>query len=171
LSPASGRALATPTQDMVLGGYFLTYSPVDLSKADVEKLKPRPKRFRSEEEVEFALEAKQKNVGLQDPIQYAWNGELIVTTPGRVIFNAEIERALGESIAIDGEGHEFINRTLDKKAMGDFIAELVDVYGAPAIAPVLDTIKHLGFTYATRAGISVSKNDVVIPPDKETILQ
>ena len=48
--------------------------------------------------------------------------------------------------------------------MGDFIAELVDVYGAPAIAPVLDTIKSLGFTYATRAGISVSKNDVVIPP-------
>ena len=55
--------------------------------------------------------------------------------------------------------------------MGDFIAELVDEYGAPAIAPVLDTIKTLGFTYATRAGISVSKNDVVIPPDKEAILE
>src|SRR5215217_2952545 len=55
--------------------------------------------------------------------------------------------------------------------MGDFIAELVDEYGAPAIAPVLDTIKSLGFTYATRAGISVSKNDVVIPPNKEEILQ
>ena len=54
--------------------------------------------------------------------------------------------------------------------MGDFIAELVDEYGAPAIAPVLDTIKTLGFTYATRAGITVSKNDVVIPPDKEEIL-
>ncbi|MFL5937210.1 MAG: DNA-directed RNA polymerase subunit beta', partial [Gaiellaceae bacterium] len=51
------------------------------------------------------------------------------------------------------------------------IAELVDEYGAPAIAPVLDTIKSLGFTYATRAGISVSKNDVVIPPDKEAILE
>ena len=55
--------------------------------------------------------------------------------------------------------------------MGDFIAELVDLYGAPALAPVLDTIKSLGFTYATRAGISVSKNDVVIPPEKEEILQ
>src|SRR5256886_8071895 len=81
LSPASGRALATPTQDMVLGGYFLTYSPLDLNKADPEKLKPRPRRFRSEEDVEFALDAKQ--IHLQDPIEFGWDGELIVTTPGR----------------------------------------------------------------------------------------
>jgi DNA-directed RNA polymerase subunit beta' len=168
LSPASGRALATPTQDMVLGGYFLTYSPIDLAKASVEKLKP--KRFRTEEDVEFALEAKQ--LDLQAPIEYEWDGELILTTPGRVIFNSEIDRALAESIDLGDEtGHEYINRTLAKKEMGEFIAELVDMYGAPAIAPVLDTIKHLGFTYATRAGISVSKNDVVIPADKEAILE
>jgi len=169
LSPASGRALATPTQDMVLGGYFLTYSKQDLSKANPERLRPRPKRFRSEEDVEFAIEAKQ--VGLQDPIEYAWDGELILTTPGRVIFNSEIDRALADSMELDGEiGHEFINRTLAKKEMGDLIADLVEEYGAPAIAGVLDTIKNLGFAYATRAGISVSKNDVVIPPDKERIL-
>jgi DNA-directed RNA polymerase subunit beta' len=172
LSPANGRALATPTQDMVLGGYFLTYSPLDLTKADPEKMRRRPKRFRSEEEVEFALDAKQEHVGLQDPIEFEWDGELIVTTPGRVIFNSEIDRALGESVELDGEvGHDYLNKTLDKREMGDFIAELVDVYGAPAIAPVLDTIKSLGFMYATRAGISVSKNDVVIPKDKEAILQ
>jgi DNA-directed RNA polymerase subunit beta' len=169
LSPASGRALATPTQDMVLGAYFLTYSKQDLSKVNPEKLKPRPKRFRSEEDVEFAIEGKQ--VGLQDPIEYAWDGELFLTTPGRVIFNSEIDRALANSMELDGEiGHEFINRTLAKKEMSDFIADLVEEYGAPAIAGVLDTIKHLGFSYATRAGISVSKNDVVIPPDKERIL-
>jgi DNA-directed RNA polymerase subunit beta' len=170
LSPASGRVLATPTQDMVLGGYFLTYHPQDLTKAEVEKLKPRPRRYRTEEDVEFALGAKQ--LDLQDPIEFEWDGELIITTPGRVIFNAEIDRALSESIDLEeGVGHEYVNRTLDKKAMGDFIAELVDEYGAPAVAPVLDTIKSLGFTYSTRAGISVSKNDVVIPPDKEEILQ
>jgi DNA-directed RNA polymerase subunit beta' len=170
LSPANGRALATPTQDMVLGGYFLTYYPADLTKADVEKLKPRPRRYRSEEDVEFAIDAKQ--VGLQDPIEFEWDGELIVTTPGRVIFNSEIDRALTESVELNGEvGHDYINRTLDKKAMGDFITELVDEYGAPAIAPVLDTIKSLGFAYSTRAGISVSKNDVKIPPDKEAILE
>jgi DNA-directed RNA polymerase subunit beta' len=170
LSPAHGRALATPTQDMILGGYFLTYYPEDLSKSDPEKMKPRPRRYRTEEDVEFALDAKQ--VGLQDPIEFEWDGELLITTGGRVIFNAEIDRALAESVDLEGEaGHDYINHTLDKKAMGDFIAELVDVYGAPALAPVLDTIKSLGFTYATRAGISVSKNDVVIPPEKEEILQ
>jgi DNA-directed RNA polymerase subunit beta' len=170
LSPASGRALATPTQDMVLGGYYLTYAPKDLTKADPEKMKPRPKRFRREDEVDFAVAAKQ--IGLQDPIEFEWDGELIVTTAGRVIFNTAIDRALSESISLDGAvGHDFVNKTLDKKTMGDFIAELVDEYGAPAIAPVLDAIKSLGFTYATRAGISVSKNDVVIPPDKESILE
>jgi DNA-directed RNA polymerase subunit beta' len=170
LSPASGRVLATPTQDMVLGGYFLTYHPADLTKADPEKLKPRPRRYRTEEDVEFALGAKQ--LDLQAPIEFEWDGELLLTTPGRVIFNAEIDRALSESIDLEeGVGHEFVNRTLAKKEMSDFIADLVDEYGAPAVAPVLDTIKSLGFTYSTRAGISVSKNDVVIPPDKEEILQ
>jgi DNA-directed RNA polymerase subunit beta' len=169
LSPASGRALATPTQDMVLGGYFLTYCAEDLTKTTVEELDPRPQRFASEEEVEFAVEAGQ--VALQQPIEYRWNGDLVLTTPGRVIFNAEVERSLGEA-ASDGESrlHDFINRTLSKKEMGDFIAELVDRYGAHTIASVLDTIKTLGFSYATRAGITISKNDIVIPPEKEAIL-
>ncbi len=54
--------------------------------------------------------------------------------------------------------------------MTDFISDLVDRYGATAIAEVLDTIKELGFTYATRAGVTVSKNDIITPPDKEEIL-
>ena len=54
--------------------------------------------------------------------------------------------------------------------MTDFISDLVDRYGATAIAEVLDTIKELGFTYATKAGVTVSKNDIVTPPDKEEIL-
>ena len=67
-------------------------------------------------------------------------------------------------------GLPFINQTLAKKEMGEFISELVDRYGAAAIAVVLDTIKALGFKYATQAGITVSKNDIVIPPNKEEIL-
>src|ERR671930_253647 len=170
LSPANGRALATPTQDMVLGGYFLTYCEHDLSKTTGEELDPRPKRFAAEEDVQFAVEAKQ--VGIQDPIEYRWNDELVLTTAGRVIFNAEVERALYEATG-DGDAaarHDFINRTLSKKEMGDFISELVDRYGAHAIASVLDTIKSLGFAYATQAGITISKNDIVIPTEKEDIL-
>ncbi|TML12137.1 MAG: DNA-directed RNA polymerase subunit beta', partial [Actinobacteria bacterium] len=170
LSPAHGRPLATPTQDMVLGGYYLTYTEQDLSSMEVTDIDPRPKRFASEEEVELALEAGQ--VKLQQPIEYRRHGELILTTPGRVIFNAEVERSLEGSV--DEEtlrvSHEYINRTLSKKEMGEVISELVDRYGASVIASVLDTIKALGFKYATLAGITISKNDIVIPPEKEEIL-
>jgi DNA-directed RNA polymerase subunit beta' len=172
LSPASGRALATPTQDMVLGSYYLTYSDRDLDKLVAADMDPRPPRFRTEEEVEFALDAKQ--ITLQEPIEYLWDDELIVTTAGRVIFNAEVDRALNDAVgARNGEAgsyHQFINRTLSKKELGDFISALVDEYGAHAIAQVLDTIKELGFRYATAAGVTISKNDIVIPPDKEKIL-
>src|SRR5437899_4298109 len=68
LSPASGRALATPTQDMVLGSYYLTYSDQNFDGLQIEKMDPRPQRFRTEEEVQFALDAKQ--IGIQSPIQY-----------------------------------------------------------------------------------------------------
>ncbi|HEU5242947.1 MAG TPA: DNA-directed RNA polymerase subunit beta', partial [Gaiellaceae bacterium] len=171
LSPAHGDALATPTQDMVLGAYYLTYSDRDLDGVAVEKLDPRPSRFRTEEEVEFAIEAKQ--VGLQQPIEYLWKDELVLTTPGRVIFNAEIDRALHEATTHNGDQgpyHEYINRTLSKKELGTFISELVDGHGAHAVAHVLDTIKDLGFRYGTLAGVTISKNDIVIPPDKEQIL-
>src|SRR2546427_8560070 len=93
LSPASGRPLATPTQDMVLGAYFLTYCEHDLAATTAADLAKKLKRngfarFRTEEDVEFALESDQ--VGYQDPIEYIWRGERLLTTPGRVIFNAEV---------------------------------------------------------------------------------
>jgi DNA-directed RNA polymerase subunit beta' len=171
LSPASGRPLATPTKDMVLGTYYLTYCDKDLSEVTSEDLDPRPKRFSSEEEVEHALDAGQ--VQLQQPIEFRWNGDLLLTTPGRVIFNAEVERVLEEAVEdYDGDDplHDYINRTLPKRELDAFIVELVDNYGAHSIAAVLDMIKSLGFTYATKAGVTISKNDIVIPEDKEEIL-
>jgi DNA-directed RNA polymerase subunit beta' len=169
LSPASGRPLATPTKDMVLGTYYLTYCPEDLSAVSAEKLDPRPQRFQSEEEVEFAIDAKQ--ILLQQPIEYRRGEETILTTAGRVIFNAEVERALAEVMWEDEElDHEFINRTLPKREIDAFIGQLVDRYGAHGIANVLDKVKSLGFHYATVAGVTISKNDIVIPPDKEEIL-
>jgi DNA-directed RNA polymerase subunit beta' len=171
LSPAHGSALATPTQDMVLGSYYLTYSDKDLDGTDIAKLDPRPSRFRTEDEVEFAVEAKQ--IGLQQPIEYLWKDELVLTTPGRVIFNAEIDRALHEASSHNGDSgpyHAYINRTLSKRELGEFISTLVESHGAHAVAHVLDTIKDLGFRYGTLAGVTISKNDIVIPPNKEQIL-
>ena len=80
LSPASGRPLATPTKDMVLGTYYLTYCETDLDKTKLEDIEPRPKRFASEEEVEHAIDAEQ--VKLQQPIEFRWNGDLLLTTSG-----------------------------------------------------------------------------------------
>jgi DNA-directed RNA polymerase subunit beta' len=170
LSPAHGRPLATPTQDMVLGIYYLSYSEHDLSQVNVGELEPRPRRYGSEDEVIFAVESGQ--VGLQETIEYRWQGELLVTTPGRVILNSEIDRTLAEALGEDADRtlHEFANRTLSKRETDALISELSDRYGAHTVARVLDTIKSLGFSYATTAGVTVSKNDIVIPPNKEDIL-
>jgi len=169
LSPANGRPLATPSKDMVLGGYYLTYSETDLAGASVEELDPRPQRFASEEQIEFAVESKQ--VLLQQPIEYRRYGELILTTPGRVIFNAEVERSLVEALGEDTEVRpRFVNATLSKREMDSYLSELADKFGSHVMAVVLDKVKSLGFQYATQAGITISKNDIVIPPDKEEIL-
>src|SRR5205807_6161294 len=110
----------------------------------------------SEEEVELALGAGQ--VHLQDTVEYRRGEELVITTPGRVIFNEEIARAVNDLIG-DDESEEqdvpFINRTMAKKESSEFISELVDEFGAATIAAVLDTIKRLGFKYATQAGITI----------------
>ena len=173
LSPASGRPLATPTQDMVLGAYFLTYCEHDLDATTVSQLskalgrKGLP-RFRTEVDVEFAVESEQ--LRFQDPIEYEWAGARLLTTPGRVIFNAEVERALDEATGGDFEGHPFLNRTLTKRELDAFISDLVERYGPNTIAAALDVIKSLTFRFATRAGITISKNDIVIPDEKEAIL-
>src|SRR4051794_36659000 len=170
LSPASGRPLATPTQDMVLGIYFLTYSDADLASLDAAELDPRPRRFDSADEVEIALEM--KGVQRTEPVEFRFRGELYLTTAGRVLFNSAVYRQLVSLIGVEGEELEFdfVNHTLGKPDTDRFILSLSDRYGAHTLAPVLDTIKSLGFHYSTQAGITISKNDIVVPPEKEKIL-
>ncbi len=171
LSPAHGKPLATPTQDMVLGTYYLTYAAEDLTKVTVAAARERKlPYFGSLDEVEIAYD--QKQVGLQAPITLRERGDWIVTTVGRAIFNEEVSLALGHAVGerYDLTDYAYQNRTFTKRDMTEFISDLVDRYGATAIAEVLDTIKELGFTYATMSGVTISKNDIVIPPDKEAIL-
>ena len=170
LSPAHGRPLTTPGQDMVLGCYYLTYAEDDLASMTVDKFKEHPPRFDSEEGVELAIDAKQ--IDLKQPIEYRRSeDELILTTPGRVILNEEVERSLREAFV--GETFErppFMNQTLSKRETDDFISSLANQYGSHAIAGVLDKIKSLGFKYATEGGITISKNDIVVPDNKQEIL-
>jgi DNA-directed RNA polymerase subunit beta' len=173
LSPAHGRPLATPTQDMVLGAYYLTYCAHDLAATTTEQLAKQLKldglpRYSTEEQVQFALDAKQ--VTLQEPVEYRRGDEVRLTTPGRVIFESELERSLVDAVKDGGAVALVVDRALTKRELDALIDRLVGEYGAYAVASVLDTIKSLAFTYATRAGITVSKNDIVIPPSKEAIL-
>ena len=171
LSPASGRPLATPTQDMVLGIYVLTYSDKDLQNMEGASLDPRPKRFNSADEVELAIEG--QSIGLGDPIEFRFNSELYLTTAGRVLFNSAVYRQLAELLGTDKgqlDDFVFVNHSLSKSDTDKFVLSLSDRYGAHTLAPVLDTIKSLGFKYATQAGVTISKNDIVIPPNKEQIL-
>src|SRR5205814_1787683 len=129
--------------------------------------------FRSAQEAELSYE--HGMVKLHDLAEYRRPGEEhhILTTVGRIIFNERIDRALRDNL----EPHEydpakfpFVNRTLRKKDMNDVIEGLVVEYGAYATATVLDAFKELGFHFSTQAGITISKNDAVIPPTKEAIL-
>ena len=122
------------------------------------------------DEVEIAYD--QKQVSLQAVIGVRDRGDWIVTTVGRAIFNDEVTRALEKAAgsSFKRDEYRYQNRNLTKREMTDFVSDLVDRYGATAISEVLDTIKELGFTYATRAGVTVSKNDIVTPPKKEQIL-
>ncbi|MEJ7894876.1 MAG: DNA-directed RNA polymerase subunit beta', partial [Solirubrobacteraceae bacterium] len=176
LSPAHGAPLATPSQDMVLGTYYLTYGP---EGEELENAKT-PRVFRTAQEAELAYETSRGSNGdgvtLHTPVQFrpAWMPEgHVVTTIGRIIFNDRIERALEDTLGDDGfdrSHYGFVNRPLKKRDVVTLIDELIQAYGASAVSSVLDTFKELGFHYATQAGVTVSKNDVIVPPNKQAIL-
>ena len=171
LSPANGRPLATPTQDMVLGVYYLTYCTYDLTQTTAEASRrssaSRGCRASARGADRVRARVAAEGVSLQEPIEFRSGDELRLTTPGRVIFETEIERSLNDAVR-DGL-HEplVVDRALTKRELDSMIDRLVGEYGAYAVATVLDTIKSLAFKYATRAGITVSKNDIVVPPEKE----
>jgi DNA-directed RNA polymerase subunit beta' len=172
LSPAHGAPLATPTQDMVLGLYYLTYAHDDVETLDAAELDQKPHPFRTAQEAELAYE--NGIVQLHDYAEYRRPGhEHFLTTVGRIIYNDRVERAIAEALGeeYDPDQYEFVNRSLKKRDVNEIVSELVEAYGAPAVSLVLDSFKELGFHFATQAGITISKNDVVAPPDKEEILE
>jgi DNA-directed RNA polymerase subunit beta' len=175
LSPAHGAPLATPTQDMILGAYYLTYGPdgEELAKIDPARATPRPHVYRTAQEAEWSYE--HGIVRLHDLAEFrplGREGGHILTTVGRIIYNDKIERAIQETLGedFDPDSYEFVNRSMKKRDTTQFVDELVQAYGAPTISQVLDAFKDLGFRYATQAGITISKNDVIVPPTKEEIL-
>ncbi|MDP9294636.1 MAG: DNA-directed RNA polymerase subunit beta', partial [Actinomycetota bacterium] len=173
LSPAHGAPLATPTQDMILGSYYLTYGPEEEALQTMDRASIKPHVYRTAQEAELAVEhGASKLHDLAEYRQYGQEGGHVLTTVGRIIFNEKIERALEEAMGEDFDKSEyrFINKSLKKRDTTQFVDELVQAFGASAIAQVLDAFKDLGFRYATQAGVTISKNDVVVPPSKPEIL-
>jgi len=149
LSPANGAPIVTPTQDQVLGCYYLTKSkPGDLGEGMA---------FSSTDEVIIAYNY--GKVGLHARIKVRIGGEMIETTAGRVIFNQIVPEEIG-----------FFNELLSKKRLVQIIGITFRRVGNLKTSEFLDNLKDIGFRYATAGGLSVSIDDVVIPADKEEII-
>ncbi len=153
LHPAHGRPIAVPSQDMVLGLYYLTKRKVG---------EPYEwKAFSNAEEVIVAYN--DKKIGLHTRIRVRLNERLNETTVGRVIFN----RILAPEI----QSTRFFNEMLAKKRIEEIIYYCILHVGIGKTAEFLDRLKELGFTSATRAGISIGLADVEIPPEKDKIIE
>jgi DNA-directed RNA polymerase subunit beta' len=172
LSPAHGRPIAVPTHEMVLGIYFLTYKqqtpPAPKKGADGSGNGdgPRLHAFGSVAEAVMAYDF--KSVGLQDAIVVRLpEGKLedpeadakIETTVGRLLFN--------EALPYD---FPFVNETLQNRELSALVARIADRYDQTITAEVLNSMKNLGFHWASRAGVTVSIQDVLKPPHKQQIL-
>ncbi|MCX8105543.1 MAG: DNA-directed RNA polymerase subunit beta' [Ignavibacterium album] len=149
LSPQNGSPIVIPTQDIVLGCYYLT----KMKEGDLGE----GMTFSSPEEVIIAYD--NKVVGLHAKIKVRIDGEMIETTVGRIIFNQIVPKEMG-----------FINQLLVKKAFSSIIGKMFMKLGNKVTAKFLDDLKDLGFRYATAGGISVSFIDMVVPEEKDTLI-
>ena len=139
LSPAHGAPLATPSQDMILGAYYLTYGPEpeELAKIDRATHEPRPHVYRTAQEAELSYEA--RVVKLHDLAEFrpfGREGGHVLTTVGRIIYNDHIERALLEALKgeFDPSTYVFVNQSMKKRDTTRLIDALVQRYGATTIS-------------------------------------
>ena len=173
LSPANGQPVATPTQDMVLGCYYLTKDKRDAIGKN--------RAFASVDDVILALET--GHVETLSPIRLLFSGpfmdlttsfndqdvvhaevlelenEIIETTVGRVIFNDHLPPEI-----------PFINGLFRKKGLGNLVNYCYLRFGVPKTVEMLDSLKELGFLYATKSGISIGIEDLVIPSEKNQLV-
>jgi len=174
LSPANGQPIAVPSQDIVLGCYYLTKAKTGA--------KGEGRRFADSAEVLHALEA--GHVELLTPIYLRYSGAyldlttqfddqavlradvqqvekmLISTTVGRVIFNESLPSQL-----------PYVNGLMKKKGLGQLVNYTYLRFGLEVVVDMLDRLKDLGFLYATKAGISIGIDDLIVPPNKEQLVE
>ena len=177
LSPANGKPLAVPTQDMILGFYYLTFSKRNLlgehhifaSFQDVLQAHEQGQvDLNAMIRVRYLGPVKNQDAYLLDPQDIVncpvseikrEDNHLLATTPGRVIFNQLLP-----------QGIPFINGLLKKKGIQNLIYYIYLNHGFGPTVQTLDRLKDAGFEYATRAGFTISISDLLVPPEKPEII-
>jgi DNA-directed RNA polymerase subunit beta' len=174
LSPANGTPVAVPSQDIVLGCYYLTkakpgargegraFASVDdvilaLEAGELETLSPIRLRYTGPLQ-DLTAARDDQDVLHTDVIEV--QNKIINTTVGRVIFNSALPK-----------GFPFVNGMLKKKGLQQLVQKCYLDFGLQTTVEMLDALKHLGFTYATRSGLSIGIEDLIIPPAKPTLVE
>jgi DNA-directed RNA polymerase subunit beta' len=174
LSPAHGAPISIPTQDMVLGVYYLTKSRkgtkgegrtfastddvmIALEMGELETLTPIKLRHTGKV-IDLVKAFDNQNVLHTEPIEFV--KQYMDTTVGRVIFNDSLP-----------EDMPFVNGLLKKKGLAQLVQHCYLKFGLTTTVQMLDEVKKLGFLYATRAGISIGIDDMVVPPSKPTLVR
>ena len=191
LKPSDGKPVAVPTQDMILGSYYLTIDNHEKDSAEVtaEAKEKTDKIYRDENEAMMAYD--NKAITLHDDIKIRRTMEidgvavshLVKTTIGRVIFNRSVPQDLGfvDRTLHEGEsvtdaayldrlmGYE-IDFKVGKKQLGKIVAECIKKHGTAATSVVLDNIKSQGYKFSTRGALTVAVGDATIPEMKKSYI-
>ncbi|HZP15532.1 MAG TPA: DNA-directed RNA polymerase subunit beta', partial [Nocardioides sp.] len=149
LKPSDGRPVTMPSQDMIIGLYFLT--------ADRENQPGEGRAFTSQAEAIMAFD--RHEISLQSQVKIVVDGEILDTTLGRTIFN--------DTLPID---YPYVNEEVGKKRLAQIVNDLAERYTKVEVAASLDALKDNGFHWATRSGVTVSIADVTVPANKQEIL-
>ena len=150
IAPSSGRPIAVPSQDMVMGCYYMT--------KERKGVKGEGKSFSNKNQLITAYQNGQ--VAVHALVNVRIDGEIVQTTPGRLIFNTMLPKEVRD-----------YTKTFGKSELGKLIAELYKKFGFEKTSELLDKIKAFGFHYGTLAGITVGIEDLEIPESKKTILE
>jgi len=170
LKPSDGRPVAVPTQDMVLGSYYLTISiPGEPGEGKI---------FRDENEAMVAYE--EGIIGLHATVKIRrameidgeMQSRLVETTIGRMIFNQSVPQDLGfiDRESVDNRFLYEVNFKVGKKQLSQIIENCIKVHGTAETATVLDAIKAQGYRYSTRGALTVAVIDATIPPQKKQLI-
>src|SRR6187397_3055814 len=163
LNPQNGTPITLPSQDMVLGLYYITKGK---KSTETEKVKGEGKAFYSAEEVIIAYNEQQVDLHAHIKVKANYRNDdgsltykLIDTTVGRVLFNQHVPKSVG-----------FINALLTKKSLREIIGDIIKWTNVPVTAKFLDDIKTLGYRMAFRGGLSFNINDLIIPDIKQELI-